>query len=195
MVRSRGSRCFLKTEKLLCLGFGKRLFFLWEHFPIDDLCATKNTEDDTRSRICSLFRSGLDDHLARWFSSPWGRAWHRPETSTTAIKEGWDNDPVVLKFWGGCGGSSKSNPFSQLPFQCGFPPGFPVSTLYTFVNNNKQRKKTVSITMSNDQYDVATEVYFLRIKRIQPLFSISMWFSSGVSRFPQLHTLANNNFR
>ena len=49
--------------------------------------------------------------------------------------------------------------------------------------------------MSNDQYDVATEVYFLRIKRIQPLFSISMWFSSGVSRFPQLHTLANNNFR
>ena len=141
MVRSRGSRCFLKTEKLLCLGFGKRLFFLWEHFPIDDLCATKNTEDDTRSRICSLFRSGLDDHLARWLSSPWGRAWHRPETSTTAIKEGWDNDPVVLKFWGGCGGSSKSNPFSQLPFQCGFPPGFPVSTLYTFVNNNKQRNK------------------------------------------------------
>ena len=30
--------------------------------------------------------------------------------------------------------------FSHLPFKCGFPPDFPVSTLYMLVNNERRNK-------------------------------------------------------
>ena len=45
----------------------------------------------------------------------------------------------------------------HFPFQCGFPPGFPVSTLHTFLNNkNKQLQKQrnlVLMTMISDQHE------------------------------------------
>ena len=109
-----------------------------QHFSAQELYLTRKRE----MRICRLFRSGLDGQVVP--------VCRKEILSPSSVSK--------CIFWGRMSCSIKIMSFVfHFLFQCGFPPGFPVSTLHTFLNNkNKQLQKQrnlVLMTMISDQHE------------------------------------------
>ena len=121
----------MKVTLDLRKGAGIKLFFCNTFLRKSCIC-----QESAKLRICRLFRSGLDGQAVPVC---------RKEILTPSS---------VSKciFWGRMSCSIKIMSFVfHFPFQCGFPPGFPVSTLHTCVTNinNYNNKDTKLIINSN----------------------------------------------
>ena len=75
----------------------------------------------------------------------------------------------------------------HFPFQCGFPPGFPVSTLSTFLSNKhkqlQKQRNPVLMTMINDQHENLRNpnVFFLDSSSLSSFTFSSSMFSQTCS--------------
>ena len=157
------SRCFLKTKSYFGFeerGLGSSCSLSSISLPYSRALVKRSTRDGLRLRIwfCSLFSSGLGGQVG-----PVCRL--EVLAPTRDLKSNKEDETKTMK----CSILGRMWWFISIisfvfhfPFQCGFPPGFPVSTLHTCVTNinNYNNKDTKPNINSNDQWSIWESLKF-----------------------------------